>query len=257
MTARIATRLCAAYALPKWRRRQTVTGRPSEARYIGVDRAEARATLGIPDGELLLIVTGGSGGALRLNDAVWQAWASDEDPQVDGRPLHIVQLAGARDLPRYGDAPASARYTLAEFRNDLPTLLAAADLVVARAGSSVFEMAAAGCATVLVPSPNVTADHQTLNARHFLRANAVLVEKDETFDAARLRAVAGELLSRDGDARRAQLGAAMAAMAKPNAAREIAQILEQVAHAQRVREVGTAAAAGPVYRHPEAGGGDD
>ena len=237
MTMRVARRLCSAYPLPQFRTRQTVTGRPVEDRYLNVDRAASRKQLGIPDADRLLLVMGGSGGALQLNEAVWNAWSADSDPHIGAHKLHVIQLAGARDLPRYqGEPPASERYHLVEFTDNLPGMLAAADLVIARAGGSVFELAAASCPTVLVPSPNVTADHQRKNAEHFVRVGAALLEPDEGFDAARITAIAEQLLSPSGDAERQHLASNMGACARPTAARDIASIVEQLGEEHRYQQ---------------------
>ncbi len=78
----------------------------------------------------------------------------------------------------------------------MPTSLAAADLVVCRSGaSSSFELLAAGLPSVLVPSPFVTADHQTANARHLERAGAAVVVPDAELDGARLVAEVDALLA--------------------------------------------------------------
>jgi UDP-N-acetylglucosamine--N-acetylmuramyl-(pentapeptide) pyrophosphoryl-undecaprenol N-acetylglucosamine transferase len=105
--------------------------------------------------------------------------------------------------------------------------LAAADLAVSRAGGTVWELAAAGTPAILVPYPFATADHQTLNARHFERGGGALVVREADLDT--VPALVDDLLS-DPD-RLAAMRAAMLRMARPGAAVEIAE--ELIALARR------------------------
>jgi UDP-N-acetylglucosamine--N-acetylmuramyl-(pentapeptide) pyrophosphoryl-undecaprenol N-acetylglucosamine transferase len=111
-------------------------------------------------GRPVVLVFGGSQGAALLNEAVYAAFA-ESGPAV----LH---LAGDRDFPELERRPRRDDYRLLPFTDEFGAALAAADLVVARAGGSVWEVAAAGSA-LLVPYPHATADHQAKNARYFRR----------------------------------------------------------------------------------------
>jgi UDP-N-acetylglucosamine--N-acetylmuramyl-(pentapeptide) pyrophosphoryl-undecaprenol N-acetylglucosamine transferase len=115
------------------------------------------------------------------------------------------------------------RYRVFEYTDRMPDLLAAADLVVCRAGGSVFEVAAAGRPAVLVPWSGAAADHQTSNALHFVRAGAALLVADGELDAARLRRETEGLLA--DPARLAAMAAAMRAAARPHAAADVADEL--------------------------------
>src|SRR6201999_3895012 len=117
-------------------------------------------------------------------------------------------------------APHSDRYTLLEYEPNLGDVLAAADLVLARSGGSVFEVTAVGRPSVLVPFPHATADHQTANARWLERGGAATVIADAELTAARLGEEVAALLG-DGPRLGAMADAARA-MAKPDAARRIA-----------------------------------
>jgi UDP-N-acetylglucosamine--N-acetylmuramyl-(pentapeptide) pyrophosphoryl-undecaprenol N-acetylglucosamine transferase len=110
------------------------------------------------------------------------------------------------------------------FTDDFGAALAAADLVVARAGGSVWEVAAAGKPALLVPYPHATADHQTLNARFFERAGGAVVIPESELD---LAAQAEDLLARPDRLR--EMGAAMERTARPNAAEDVADELLAVA----------------------------
>jgi UDP-N-acetylglucosamine--N-acetylmuramyl-(pentapeptide) pyrophosphoryl-undecaprenol N-acetylglucosamine transferase len=189
-----------------------VVGRPV-AHSLAVTPAEARRRFGLPEEGPVLLVFGGSLGAQALNELALDAFA-DEGPAV----LH---LCGERYLARLEERPRRTGYRLLAWTDDFPAALAAADLVLARAGGSVWEVAAAGRPAVLVPSPNVTADHQTRNARYFEAAGGAVVVAER--DLERVPRVVRKLLA--DDARLAAMGMAMRGAAKPGAADEIAEEL--------------------------------
>jgi UDP-N-acetylglucosamine--N-acetylmuramyl-(pentapeptide) pyrophosphoryl-undecaprenol N-acetylglucosamine transferase len=193
---------------PKYR----VVGRPVQPPAV-VPRAEARERFGLPVHGQVLLVFGGSLGAQALNEAAIDAWA-EEGPAV----LH---LCGERYLSGLEERPRRPEYRLLAWTDDYPAALAAADLVLARAGGSVWEVAAAGHPAVLVPSPNVTADHQTKNARYFEAAGGAVIVPER--ELARVPEAVRELLA--DQERLAAMGAAMRGAAKPEAAEEIAEEL--------------------------------
>ena len=114
-----------------------------------------------------------------------------------------------------------ADYKLLGFLDDYGAALGAADLVLARAGGGVWELAAAGKPAILVPYPFATADHQTKNARYFQAAGgAILVPETEL---GRVPELVRSLL--DDPRRLEQMGAAMLRAARPDAADQIAEEL--------------------------------
>jgi UDP-N-acetylglucosamine--N-acetylmuramyl-(pentapeptide) pyrophosphoryl-undecaprenol N-acetylglucosamine transferase len=198
--------------------RYRVVGRPIPSSSRAGDAGEARRRLVGDRPAPVVLIFGGSQGARRLNDAAFEAFA-EAGPTV----LHV---AGERDYPELARRPRRDGYVLVPFLDDFGDALAAADLVVARSGGSVWEVAAAGKPAILVPFPYATADHQTKNARHFVDAGgAVLVPEDELD----LRRQVGELL--DDPARLDAMGRAMSAAAKPGAADAIAEELIAIATA--------------------------
>jgi UDP-N-acetylglucosamine--N-acetylmuramyl-(pentapeptide) pyrophosphoryl-undecaprenol N-acetylglucosamine transferase len=115
------------------------------------------------------------------------------------------------------------------YLDDFHDAVAAADLVVSRAGGSVFELAAIGRPSILVPYPHATADHQTKNARWLVGAGAAVLLPDDQCTAGRLSELIDELL---GDA--ARLGAmsrAARTVARPDAAQRIASAVAEIARA--------------------------
>jgi UDP-N-acetylglucosamine--N-acetylmuramyl-(pentapeptide) pyrophosphoryl-undecaprenol N-acetylglucosamine transferase len=136
----------------------------------------------------------------------------------------VLHLAGERDYPALAERGARREYRLLPFTDDFGAALAAADLVVARAGGSVWEIAAAGRAALLVPYPHATADHQTENARYFERGGGAVVVPEPELD---LRPQVDDLLA---DPERLQkMGEAMKSLARPHAAEDIAKELLRLA----------------------------
>jgi UDP-N-acetylglucosamine--N-acetylmuramyl-(pentapeptide) pyrophosphoryl-undecaprenol N-acetylglucosamine transferase len=167
----------------------------------------------------VLLVFGGSLGARALNELALEAWAR-EGPA-------ILHLSGERDYEHLAGRPRRDDYRLLAFTNDFGAALAAADLVLARAGGSVWELAAAGKAAILVPYPHATADHQTKNARWFERGGGAVVVPEP--ELARVPGLVRELLA--DPERLAEMGDAMLRLAKPRAADEIAEELVALAAA--------------------------
>jgi UDP-N-acetylglucosamine--N-acetylmuramyl-(pentapeptide) pyrophosphoryl-undecaprenol N-acetylglucosamine transferase len=201
-----------------------VVGRPIPAGTGSADRTAARARFGIEEGERCLLVFGGSLGAKRINEAAVEAFGV-------GAPCAVLHVSGRRDHPdlqrRLAELGPDPRYRLEAYVEPFADALAAADLVVARSGGSVLEVAAAGLPSILVPYPHATADHQTANARHMERAGAAMVVPDAALDAARLTEIVATLLV-DPQCLEAMGRAALAA-ARPNAAAEIAAELLHLA----------------------------
>ncbi|MET0558480.1 MAG: UDP-N-acetylglucosamine--N-acetylmuramyl-(pentapeptide) pyrophosphoryl-undecaprenol N-acetylglucosamine transferase [Solirubrobacterales bacterium] len=196
-----------------------VTGRPVPEAVVAADRGAARARFGIAADAHCLLVMGGSQGARSINLAAIEAFAERE-----GREFAVLHLAGSRDYPeletRLAAAPYKEGYTLIEYEPNLGDVLAAADLVVARSGGSIFEVIAAGRPAILVPYPHATADHQTANAAWMERGRAATVLPDTEVSAERLRGEVAKILGDQGLLER--MSAASRALAKPDAARRIA-----------------------------------
>ena len=112
----------------------------------------------------------------------------------------MIHVAGRRDYPelerRWREAGSPAGYTLLDYEPNLGDVLAAADLVLARAGGSVMEIAAAGRPAVLVPYPHATGDHQDANARWMTDGGAAVVIPDAELEAARLASVVARPIRR-------------------------------------------------------------
>jgi UDP-N-acetylglucosamine--N-acetylmuramyl-(pentapeptide) pyrophosphoryl-undecaprenol N-acetylglucosamine transferase len=220
-----ARRVCLAFPMAgREGERYRVTGRPVPEAVLRADRTAARERFGIATGARCLLVMGGSQGARSINECAIAALA-----ERGGRDFDVIHVAGQRDFPeleqRLAAAPHGDRYTLLAYEPDLGDCLAACDLVLGRSGGSVFELTATGRPAVLVPYPFAAAGHQESNAAWMAAAGAATVIRDDELDADGLAAELGEILH-DGQ-RLASMALASAALAKPDAARRIAdEVLE-------------------------------
>jgi UDP-N-acetylglucosamine--N-acetylmuramyl-(pentapeptide) pyrophosphoryl-undecaprenol N-acetylglucosamine transferase len=230
LLARRARRVCLAFPLRgREGERYLVTGRPVPRQVLEADRAAARARFGIPAEARCLFVVGGSQGARSLNLAAVAAFA-----ERDGRAFRVLHLCGRRDHEalerRLAAAPNRDGYALIAYDPDgLGEFLAASDLVLGRSGGSIFEFTAAGRPSILIPYPHATADHQSANAAWVARAGAATVLTDAELEgeagAERLRGEVAAILGDPG--RLEEMAAAARTLAKPDAARRIAdQVLE-------------------------------
>ncbi len=227
MLARRARRICLAFPIPgRDGGPYVVTGRPVPRAVIEADATVARRRFGIPEPADCVTVVGGSLGALSINLAAFDAFAApDRGLPRDhvGQPW-ILHVVGRRDYGRlrrrWDEEGRPERYTLIQYEPDLGDVLAAADLVVGRAGGSVMEIAAAGRPAILIPYPHATGDHQTTNARWMADGGAAVVIPDAELTPDRLSGEVAELLA-DEDRLR-EMSIAARRLAKPDAAERIA-----------------------------------
>jgi UDP-N-acetylglucosamine--N-acetylmuramyl-(pentapeptide) pyrophosphoryl-undecaprenol N-acetylglucosamine transferase len=206
-------------------RRTEVVGYPVRDGFSTLDRASARTLLGLPSDAKVLLVTAGSLGARRINEAVWAAL-----PRLL-EASELLHVTGVNDVvtaeqKRAALPPAQReRYHVYGYLAGMPSAMIAADLVVCRAGaSSLGELPAAGAPSILVPG-EYEGWSQAPNADFMQSQGAAVVLRNAELD--RLADTALELL-RD-DARLARMSEAARSLARPNAARDIARILRKVA----------------------------
>ena len=228
-TARFATALAvshpetaAALARDGGGARAYVTGTPIRDPAT-VDREGARERLGIPPGPRVVLVFGGSQAVARFSAAVAGALPRLVERvavvHVTGEDGYAAALAAREDLP----AGRRERYRPFPFlREEMTAALAAADLVVGRAGASTLaEVAAFGVPMVVVPYPHA-AGHQRANAASLVEAGAAVLVADEDFDADALLAATAIL---DDPRRPLDMSAAARAIGRPGAAAAVAEIL--------------------------------
>ncbi len=207
------------------------TGNPVRRSVIAGNAARGRAALGVPQDAVMLLVFGGSLGARSINAAMGRL----KDELLANPDLFIVQSTGKDGYDEAAEALAltdteKGRWKLVSYIDDMGDCLAAADLVLSRAGaSSIAEIAALCVPSVLVPYPHATADHQTTNARFLTDAGAALLFADDQLTGPEFERGLLELL-RDGD-RREKMREATRALGQDSAAASLADQVEKVARA--------------------------
>ena len=214
--APLARRVCLAFPIEgRSGARYRVTGRPVTP--PTADRDSARTAFGIEPWAQCVLVFGGSLGSQKINEAALEG--------LDGASFRVLHVTGVRDWPALQTRPHGALYDMREYldREQFGQALAACDLVVARAGGSIFEIAAYARPAILVPFPAASAGHQRTNAGWMERSGAAVVVADEECSGPRLAAEVGRLI---GDAARlTAMGRASGALARPDAAVAVATIL--------------------------------
>jgi UDP-N-acetylglucosamine--N-acetylmuramyl-(pentapeptide) pyrophosphoryl-undecaprenol N-acetylglucosamine transferase len=212
MAAPLAKRIFLSFPIPRRTGgKYHVTGRPIPAASLAtLGREEARKRFFFESGPVLLVF-GGSQGARSLNELTVETFGA-------AGPA-ILHLSGERDFESLAGRVSRPDYRLLPFVPDFGTALAASDLVLARAGGSVWEVAAAGRPAILVPYPHATAEHQTQNARFFAEAGGAIVVPEKELDG--VPDLVRSLLA--DHERLGEMEAAMKAVARPNAADTIAE----------------------------------
>ena len=221
--------------------RAVVTGTPvrPEIAAVGRDaegRRAARRRLGLPADRFTVAVFGGSLGAHRINQAVFDLsdrWHDRHDRAI----YHIVGRRDWEERPGAGTAvvagsggpvdpdPAGLALVRVPYRDGMEDVYAAADVVVCRAGAmTVAELTVAGVPSILVPLPGAPSDHQTANARVLERAGAARLLADDRCDAAALDSALDALASEPGLL--PSMGAAARALGRPDAAAAGARVVE-------------------------------
>jgi UDP-N-acetylglucosamine--N-acetylmuramyl-(pentapeptide) pyrophosphoryl-undecaprenol N-acetylglucosamine transferase len=215
-------------------KRVVVTGNPLSWTPNDLDRARARERWGIAAEVVCLLVLGGSQGARSLNDTVrWVAERWREDPPP--RPVHLIWMAGSANLEEI-----CGRVSTLDIRPSnldlhghlwpLTDALAAADLVVSRAGAgAVADLAAAGKPSVLIPLPTALDDHQRANAQRLVDVGAAVLFDERSQTPLDLFALLRELIA--DERRRSNMAAAAATRAMPDAAARVADLLTQLVEA--------------------------
>lgn len=176
---------------------------------------------------LTLLVTGGSQGSSRLNQAVRESWPLF---RASPQPVRILHQCGRLPYDELNEAFAATGLAgrVVPFFDDMPAAFAEADLVVSRSGAgAVSELAAAAKPSLLVPFPFAADQHQLRNAETLARAGAARVVADADLTGRRLFDEVMELASQPGKLE--QMSEAARRLARPGAAARAADILEELA----------------------------
>lgn len=210
----------------------------SRARYVGipiseafvplsdVQRQAAKAKLGVDPEKPLVVVTGGGLGAKRINDVVIKRL----DSLLELSSVILISGTGQYDELRAITPENDDRFQLHAFVSDgMADMLGAADIVVARAGATtLLELAAVARPTILVPNGNLTGGHQLKNAAVYADEGAVELLDEHELDANPQLLVDTVSMLLANPTRQQVMAKAFHAMAKPEAARDMADIIEHV-----------------------------
>lgn len=193
------------------------------------EKKEARTVFHFNDDATVLLILGGSGGAKALNDIM----EKEIDRLHNDLGLSILWQCGEKyldDLEKRLDLTGYPNLRLTAFIDDMPAAYGAADLVVTRAGAGTCsELMNIGKPAILVPSPNVAGNHQEKNARSLTREGGALVLKEEKLDEEFTKQIK-ELIF---DSKKLEtMSKAMKSIAKPDAAKHIAQEILTLAEAR-------------------------
>ena len=208
-----------------------VVGMPVRREFIYGDREKARQELGIGE-EPVVLSAFGSLGAKVMNQTMADLFCLEQQAQFPFRHIHATGSFGWEWMPglvqeKGVDLSRTKQIEMKEYFYNMPTLMAAADVMISRAGASTCnEIAAAGLPCILIPSPNVTNNHQEKNARvlEARKGAVVLLEKDCTAQA--LYAQIQSLLA--DPQRRAEMGRNLHEMVTLDSTERICDIIEQL-----------------------------
>lgn len=212
--------------------RTVVTGHPVRREFFETQRSHAREKMNLGAKNKLILVVGGSGGAKKINQVTLQS-----APRILADPNTILMhITGKRYLTWVQEEKekmqlrqdVADRYMVTDFIHDIPLAMAACDLIVARSGGMVHEMTVAGCPSVLIPSPNVTDDHQLHNALAMAENGAALVIEERDLTAEKFAETITDLVS---DSKRLEkMQELTRAIGKPQAGSNLAKIILKMAN---------------------------
>ena len=208
-----------------------VVGMPVRREFIYTKKVDARRELGLSD-KPLVVSAFGSQGARAMNEVTAKLFAAEQAAGFPFRHIHAVGSYGWEWMPEFVKKQGIALeetpdIIMQEYIYNMPTMMAAADVVISRAGaSSCSEIAASGTPCILIPSPNVTDNHQEKNARALEKQGAavVVLEKDCTAQHL-LEQITGLLQDTD---RYSRMSKALYAMAVPDSAERLCTVMEQL-----------------------------
>ena len=208
-----------------------VVGMPVRDAFIYTTREQARKELGL-DG-FVVVSAFGSQGAKVMNETIADMMPLEQRDGFPFRHIHATGSFGKTWMPQrvkdngvdYENCPA---IDIREYIYNMPTVLAAADLIIGRAGSATCnEIAAAGTPCILIPSPNVTNNHQEKNARVLESGGGAVVVLEKDCTPEKIYGIVTELLA-DAD-RRKEMSRCLHQMVRLDCTQRICGIVEELA----------------------------
>jgi UDP-N-acetylglucosamine--N-acetylmuramyl-(pentapeptide) pyrophosphoryl-undecaprenol N-acetylglucosamine transferase len=201
------------------RAKNVCVGTPVRAQFLD-GAIDAPLNLAIPDGVPLIVVFGGSQGAVAVNKLVRESAKAWFDAGV-----YVVHLTGDRDPE--ADSLKHPQYIALPFYNNMAALLQRATLAISRSGAgSLTELAVCGKPAILIPYPFAAEDHQSYNAEVFTSSGAALTLKQSELTTEALQSIVLNLLQSPQEL--AKMGEKAKAIAVPDSAEKLAQLVRQV-----------------------------
>lgn len=213
-----------------------VVGMPVRREFIYTEKAAARKELGL-DERPLVVSAFGSQGAKAMNETMAELFRLEQEAGFPFRHIHAVGSFGWEWMPELVkskgvDLKNNSSITMQEYIYDMPVVMAAADVMISRAGaSSCNEIAASGTPCVLIPSPNVTDNHQEKNARALEEKGAAILVLEKDCTARMLMEQITGLLK--DKARYDAMTRALLSMAVPNSAERVCEIMQELVTGKR------------------------
>ena len=210
-----------------------VVGMPVRKEFFFGEHNQARKELGVEDGKPLVVSTFGSQGARMMNLTMADMFALEQGENFPFHHTHAVGSFGWSWMPekvkeKGVDLEKCHAIDMREYIYNMPTVMAAADVIIARAGSATCnEIAATGVPCILIPSPNVTNNHQEKNARALEAAGGAIVVLEQDCTPEKIYGLVKELLA--DTSRRKEMGKALHSLVKVDSAERICAIAEEVA----------------------------
>ena len=210
-----------------------VVGMPVRREFLTCDKAKARAELGITDNKPVLVSAFGSQGAKVMNETMADMMPME---QSDGFPFHHIHATGSfgkewmpkRVKDNGVDWEKQPMLDIREYIYNMPTVMAAADVMIGRAGSATCnEIAAAGVPCILIPSPNVTNNHQEKNARVLENGGGAVVVLEKECTPEKMYELVKALL--EDTSRREEMSKSLRSMVRSDSADRICDIVEELA----------------------------
>ncbi len=212
--------------------RVEVVGMPVRKEFVTTAKAEARARLGL-DGRPLILSAFGSQGAKAMNTVMAEFIRLEKEAGLPYQHIHSTGSYGWDWMPKRlaelgVDAAACPGLDVREYIYDMPIVMAAADVIIGRAGASSFnEIGVTGTPCILIPSPNVTNNHQEKNARVLESNGAAIVIPESECTAQKLYDTVRQLL--DDHERCKKMSVAIRKMVVVDAAEQICDRIEALA----------------------------
>ena len=210
-----------------------VVGMPVRKEFLFGNKKDARKELGIDDGKCVVVSAFGSQGAKVMNETMADMMPLE---QSDGFPFHHIHATGSfgkewmpkRVKDNGVDYEKVAMLDIREYIYNMPTVMAAADIIIGRAGSATCnEIAAAGVPCILIPSPNVTNNHQEKNARVLEEAGGAVVVLEKDCSPEKMYGLVKELLADEN--RRNDMTKALHGLVHADSAELICNMVEELA----------------------------